>query len=282
MRHLALLLVATSLCAHAAESQLAIINPVISSSEDGPPVASEYHFSPGDYIYFTFEIAGFTIQTENQGEVRKISLAYEIAPQDAQGRPLTEPATGDISTTLSPEDKNWVPKRRASFLLPSFVAAGSFRVHVTAKDALGKIEAERDVSFSIAGTKLVHEDSITIENFRFLRREDDAEPLSLPAYAAGDTVYARFEMTGFKVGEDNRCRVEYGITVLGPNGKAFIQNPTAAKLEQGGFYPPQFVPGELALQMGKKNEPGAYTIFVEARDLIGGQRYQTKQTFSIE
>jgi hypothetical protein len=282
MRHLFLLLFAAALSFRAAEPQLAVINAVVSSSEDGPPVASDYRFSPGDYLYFTFQIADFAVHTENQGEVRKISLSYAVAPQDLEGRPLAETVSGEIATTLSPEDKNWVPKRRASFLLPSFVAEGSFRVHITVKDAFGKAETERDVPFRIGGVKLTPADSITIENFRFLRRENDTQPLSLPAYSAGDTVYARFEMTGFRLGEDNRCRVAYGVTVIGPAGKAFIQNPDAAKLEEGGFYPPQFVPGELALEMGKKNEPGAYTVIVEARDLIANQHFELKQTFSIE
>src|SRR5579883_1942308 len=142
MRHLVFLLIAASICcARAAEPELAIINAVVSSSEDGPPVASDYRFSPGDYLYFTFEIAGFAVHTENQGEVRKISLSYTVVPMDAQGRPLSEAVPGDIVTTLNPEDKNWVPKRRASFLLPAFVAAGSFHVHVTAKDAFGKTES---------------------------------------------------------------------------------------------------------------------------------------------
>lgn len=283
MRHLVFLLIAASICcARAAEPELAIINAVVSSSEDGPPVASDYRFSPGDYLYFTFEIAGFAVHTENQGEVRKISLSYTVVPMDAQGRPLSEAVPGDIVTTLNPEDKNWVTKRRASFLLPAFVAAGSFHVHVTAKDAFGKTETARDLPFLMGGVRLVPADSITIENFRFLRRENDTQPLSLAAYAPGDTVYARFEMTGFKIGEDNRCRVAYSVTVIGPAGKAFIQNPDAARLDEGGFYPPQFVPGELALEMGKKNEPGAYTVIVEARDLIAKQTYQLKQTFSIE
>jgi hypothetical protein len=270
------------LCVRAAEPQLAVINAVISSSEDGPPIAADYRFTPGDYLYFTFQIAGFAVHSDNQGETKKISLSYEIVPQDEQGRPLLEPVNGEIKTTLAPEDKNWVPKRRASFLLPSFLAAGSFRLHVTAKDVLGKTETSRDVPFLIGGVKLTPATSITIENFRFLRRENDTETLSLAAYSPGDTVFAHFVMTGFQTGPDNRCHVSYGITVLDPSGKAFIQEPNAAKLEEGGFYPAQFVPGTLALQMGKATERGSYTILLEARDLIANTRYEMKQTFSIE
>jgi hypothetical protein len=284
MRHLALMVLAVSLhsAAFAAESKLAVINPVISSSEDGPPVPGDFRFVPGDYLYFTFEIAGFAVTTENAGEIRRIALAYEIAPQDELGRPLTATAAGEIETTLAQEDKNWVPKRRASFLLPSFVAAAAFRIHVTAKDVYAKTEVSRDVPFLIGGVKLTSASSLSVENFRFLRREEDTEPLSLAAYKAGDTVYAHFEMTGFKTGADNRCRLAYGVTVIDPNGKPFIRDPNAARLEEGGFYPPQFVPGTLALQMGKSNERGAYTVLLDVRDLIANQEFQLKQSFSIE
>ena len=122
----------------AAEPTLAILDAGPQSSEDAPFVASDYRFYPGDYLYFQFHVAGFAIEADEKTEVRKISLAYEITPQDANGVPLTAPVSGDIQDELNPEDKNWTPKRRASFLLPSFVAAGHFRLHLIVKDLIGK------------------------------------------------------------------------------------------------------------------------------------------------
>ncbi len=265
-----------------AEPALAVINAGVSSSEDSPFVSADYRFLPGDYLYFTFEIAGFSVRTENRGETRKISLSYEITPEDRQQRALTPPASGEIQTELSPEDKNWVPKRRASFLIPSFIAAGTFQVHVTVKDLIGKTETSRDVPFLIGGTRLQPATSITVENFRFLRDESSKEALSVPAYSPGDTVYARFEIAGFRNGPDNEHHVSYGVTVLGADGKPFIQDPHAADLDDRSFYPAQFIPGNLALKMGRSNARGEYIVVLTVRDLLSNQQNETKKVFSLE
>ena len=266
----------------AAEPSLAVVNATISSSEDGTAASSDYQFVPGDYIYFSFEIAGFAVHSEREGEVKKISLTYDVTAQDAAGRPLTDRASGDIQTELSAEDKNWVPKRRASFLLPSFLAAGACHIHVTARDAFGKTETSRDFPFLVGGVQLVPASSITIENFRFLRNESDTEALTVPAYSPGDTVYARFEMTGFHTATGNQHHVAYGVTVLDPSGKPFIQDPKAADLDAASTYPAQFVPGNIALKMAKTNVHGQYTILIKARDALSNQEYQLKESFSLE
>lgn len=266
----------------AAESRLAVINAGVSSAEDAPFLSSEFRFLPGDYLYFTFEVAGFSIHSENEGETRKISLAYEIIAEDRERRALAPPVSGEIKTELNPEDKNWVPKRGASFLLPSFIAAGPFQIRLAVKDLIGKTETSRDIPFLVGGTTLQPVDSITVENFRFLRGENDAEALSVPAYSPGDTVYARFEIAGFRNGSENDHHVSYGVTVLAPDGKPFIKDPQAADLEDRSFYPAQFIPGNLALKMGKSNARGEYIVVLTIRDLLAGQQYETKKVFSIE
>ncbi len=268
--------------AHAAESSLAIINAGVSSSEDAPFAPLTYNFLPGDYVYFTFQIAGFTVHQENRGETRKISLHYELIPQDEKGRALTAATEADIESELSPEDKNWVPKRRAAFLLPSFVAAGTFHIHATIRDAFGKTEASQDFPFSIGGVHLEPASSIAVSDFRFLRSENDTESLDVPAYQPGDTVYVRFKIFGFRIGPDNRYRVAYSVSVLDPRGKPFIQEPQAANFDSTSFYPAQFVPGEVDLNIGKTSLRGGYTILLTVKDLLANQQYETKRPFSVE
>ena len=271
-----------ALTCRAAEPSLAVINAGVSSAEDAPFVSPEFRFLPGDYLYFTFEIAGFSVRSENEGETKKVSLAYEITPEDRDRRALAPPVSGEIKTELNPEDKNWVPKRGASFLLPSFLAAGPFQIRVSVKDLIGKAETSREVPFLIGGTNLQPADSITVENFRFLRGENDAAALSVAAYSPGDTVYARFEIAGFRNELGNDHHVAYGVTVLAPDGKPFIQDSQAADLEDRSFYPAQFVPGNLALKMGKSNARGEYILVLTVRDLLAGQQYETRKVFSIE
>jgi hypothetical protein len=266
----------------AADSRLAVINAGISSAEDAPFAPADYRFLPGDYLYFTFEIAGFSIHSEERDEVRKISLQYEVAIEDKESRPLAAPISDEIKTDLSPEDKNWVPKRRASFLLPSFLAAGPFQIRVTVKDRFGNSTASKIIPFSIGGMHVDPAPSITVENFRFLRSENDTEPLSVPAYSPGDTVFARFEMTGFQTGDENRHHVAYGVIVLGPDGKSFINDPQAADLDATSFYPAQYIPGNITLKIDKNSHPGQYVVLLKVRDVLSNQELEKKAVFSIE
>jgi hypothetical protein len=279
-----LLLVSALVCAcgNAAESSLAIVDAGIQQSEDAPFVPADYQFLPGDFVYFTFQIAGFSIKSDDANEVRRISLAYEVTPEDVSGLALTQPNSGTVQVDLNPEDKNWMPKRRVSFLLPSSIAAGEFRIHAVVKDAFANSEASKDIPFRIGGVKVKPSNAITVENFHFLRQENDREPLEVPAYRPGDTIYANFEMVGYKLGPENQYHVMYGLTVLRPDGKPFLDQPNAAELQKTSFYPAQFVPGNFSVTTSRDTARGEYIIILTVRDLIGTQTYQTKQAFSIE
>jgi hypothetical protein len=266
----------------AAEAQLAVVDAGVQAAEDAPSVSADYRFLPGDYIYFTFQIAGFTIKSEERNEVHKISLAYEITPLDSNRVALTESVAGKVQTELSAEDKNWLPKRSVSFLLPSFVAAGEYHVHVAVKDVFGRAEASADFPFHIGGVQVQPSSALTVENFQFLRREGDRQPLKVAAFSPGDTVYARFDMVGYKLGPKNEYRLAYGLTVLRPNGKPFFQDPKAAELESDSFYPAPFVPGTINLTTTPDTPRGEYIIVMTVRDLIGNQSYEAKQAFSVE
>jgi hypothetical protein len=266
----------------AAESSLAVVDAGVEQSEDAPFVPAGYQFLPGDFVYFTFRVAGFSIKSDDTNEVRRMSLAYEVTPEDLNGLALTQPNSGTVQVELNPEDKNWMPKRRVSFLLPSFVAAGEFRIHVVVKDLFANSQASKDFPFRIGGVKVQSSNTITVENFRFLRQENDREPLALPAYRPGDSIYASFEMVGYKIGPENQYHLIYGLTVLRPNGKPFLDEPKAAELQKSSFYPAQFVPGNFSVTTSPDTARGEYVIVLTVRDMIGNQTYQTKQAFSIE
>jgi hypothetical protein len=266
----------------AADNPLQIVIAGVQRSEDAPFVSGEFHFLPGDYVYLEFQISGYGIQTANDTDVRKMSLTYEISPQDAKGTPLVPPATGVIKDELSPEDKNWTPKRRASFLLPSFIAAGKFRLHLSVKDLISNATAERDIPFNIGGVVVIPSATLTVQDFQFLRNEDDNEPLEVPAFRPGDTVYVRFNMTGFRLEGENKYQLSYGLAVTRPDGKAYLNEQTAAQLSSSSFYPVQFVPGAVAVTSTRAAIHGQYVILLTVHDLIGSQTYQLKRAFTIE
>ncbi len=278
----AFLILASALTGSASEPALTIVGAGVEAAEDSPFVPHDFKFLPGDFVYFIFEIGGFAANSDRETDIRKIALTYEIVPQDSHGIPLTPPARGDIKEELHPEDKHWMPKRRASFLLPSFLSAGEYRIHVTVQDAISKTESSADYPFLVGGVEIKPTASITVQNFRFLRKEDDQQPLEVPAYSPGDNVFVRFDMSGYKLGPDNQYRLMYGLTVLAPDGKPFIQQPHAAALESNSFYPAQFVPGNLNLTTPKDSPTGEYVLILTVRDLVGNQIYETKHAFSIE
>jgi hypothetical protein len=172
--------------------------------------------------------------------------------------------------------------KRASFLLPSFVAAGDFHIHVIAKDLLGKAECSKDIPFRIGGIQVKRSDSIVVENFRFLREEGAQEGLEVAAYRPGDTVFTDFQMIGFNIGPGNTYHVAYGVLVLTPDGKPFLDTPNATQLNASSFYPAQYLPGTLDITTTTSSPRGQYTIILTVKDLIGGKTAVTRRTFSLE
>jgi hypothetical protein len=268
--------------AEAPHANLAIVQAGVQQSEDAPFAPADYTFLPGDFLYFTFQIAGFAIQSLDRDEVHKISLTYQVTPEDANGVPLTKPVSDSIQAELNSEDKSWTPKRRASFLLPSYIASGDFRVHVEAQDLFGKSEVAKDFPFHIGGVHIEASDSVNVQHFEFLRHEMDREALDVPAYSPGDTVFARFDMAGFKVGPGNTYDLQYGLVVMQPSGKAFLEAPQAADLKASSFYPAQYLPGTVRINTPPNSAKGEYILTLVVRDLIGKTKYETKKSFSIE
>jgi hypothetical protein len=281
---LVLLLLPAIMAAQSAPvKSLAIVNAAVESSEDTPNVAPDYEFMPGDFLYFQFEIAGFKIVGNEETGGRHISLAYSIEATDSNGVLLVPAAKGAIDDEITKQDKDWVPKRRASFLLPSYIARGTYHVKLSVQDLLAKTEAARDFSFLIGGRKIEYGQSLGVQNLRFLRSDQDGPGLEVAAYMPGDTIWARFEMTGFAVGPRNTVDLQYDISVLRPDGRTIFDQENAATKELDGlFYPPQFVPGELSVTTTSDLLHGQYTLVVRVRDLIGKKAVDVRQQFQIE
>jgi hypothetical protein len=114
------------------ESKLAVIEAGVEDAEDAPFVPKDYRFLPGDTLYFEFDIAGFSIrETGDYYKEKRLSLEYIVQPFDANNVALAPAVSGKIDEDLAAQDKNWLPKRRASFPLPSLMSRGQYHVRVT-------------------------------------------------------------------------------------------------------------------------------------------------------
>ncbi len=266
----------------AQEQSLAIINAGVSSTEDAPFVTTDYKFLPGDSVYLTFAISGFKVKTDEKTEAKQIALNYTAAMQDEAGVLMQEPVSGEIKEQLGAEDKSWIPKRRATFIVPTLVAAGQYRIHLAAKDDLGSVEATADIPFRIGGEMVEASDEVRVENFRFLRHEDSRQPLAVAAYRPGDTVYSAFDIVGFSRAAGNKYHVSYSIAVQGPDGKPFLASTETADVADSSFYPAAFLPERADVLTKANNLRGEYTIVLTVEDVLSHRTSTYKRAFMLE
>lgn len=255
---------------------LAVVNATLHQYEDGPKVYAGHKYIAGETVFLTFQVQGYKISEDD-----RIHLRYRIDALDSEGVRLAETKSGEVKTQLAPEDKEWLPKVGYTVVVPPHALPGEYRIVATVKDELKGQEARIDVPFPVQGRRVEASDTLVVRNFRFLRSEDATQPLSRAAYRAGDTLWARFDITGFQLGEKNRLRVAYGIAILAGD-KMLYEQPEAALEEDAPFYPRRHVPGLVSLNVQPKTTPGEYVMRVMVRDEIGDQTYETDHTFRVE
>jgi hypothetical protein len=264
-------------CAEAADSPLAIEDLALAQLEDGPPWPADQRLLPGETAFFSCRVSGYQKNADS-----KVSLSYEVHAVDAKGVPLIAPETGKMLDTVTPEDKKWRPKIHHSIALPPLVDTGDYRIIVHVKDEFGKAEVEKTLVFHIKGHDVEPSETLVVRNFRFLRAEEDKEALKVAAYRPGDAIWARFDMTGYKLGAKNHYDVDYGLQVLRPNGEVAYDVPKAAAESNESFYPQRYTPGVLNFTLPADLPLGKYIIVLTVRDNFGRQSCETRQTFSVE
>lgn len=265
------------LAAAAAPKPLVIVKPTLHQYEDGPPVTPGTGFYTGETVFFSFQVSGYRRSEDSQ-----VDLACRIDALDPQGVPLAPTIVHEVKTTLSSEDKDWMPIVRQSFLIPPLALGGAYRIVIAVEDRLASQSTKTELQFPVHGRQVEPSDSLVARNFRFLRAEDDTQPLQPPVYRPGDTLWVRFEMVGYKLGEKNRLQVSYGVSVLSPSGRSMYSEPKAA-VEQGeSFYPKRYLPGMFSLNLNKDVRPGVYTLVLSLRDEVGNQTDESKHEFTVQ
>lgn len=274
---LAACLVVPLLFAAPPEKKLALVDAAFAQSDDGPAEARDAQFIPGQTLFFRCQLEGYKKSDDNQ-----IQLAYQVEAADSRGIPLLLSEQGLLKTTLSPEDKNWKPKIRYTVIIPPLAETGEYHVTVTVKDELAGPTAETRAVFLVKGRDVAPSDSLAVRNFRFFRAENDQQPIQVAAFAPGDSLWARFDMTGYKIGEKNLFDIGYGLVVLRADGSVAYSQPEAANSKETPFYPQRYQPGELSLNMPKDIAKGEYIIILTVRDNVGQQTCEAREKFSIE
>lgn len=275
------LVTAAAVCL-AAPPKLDVVQATLHQYEGGPPLAGTFEFFPGDTVFLSFKVAGFQLVEKANEEV--LSLAYEVEAFDPEGLRLREKATGKVAGAVTPEDKKakWMPLVEYNVLVPPAAPPGDYRLVIAVKDLHSGAEAHKEVTFRVRGRFVEPSDTLTVRNFRFYRSEVDTRALQVPAYRPGDTVWARFDITGYKLGENNRFSIEYGLAVLSESGKELYRQEVAAADERESYYPERYTQGSLSLNLTPDLAKGTYTIVLMVRDRLGNQSYEMRQTFHVD
>jgi hypothetical protein len=266
--------------AASAAPNLTIERLALHQFEDGPLLEASYEFLPGETGWFSCRIAGF--QAEPKEEDRHVKLSWQARVMDAGGVLVEMPRTGVIEETLRSQDKEWIPKFLVNFLLPPFAPGGKYKIAVLIKDELAKTEISGELPFTVRGEIVAPSDALVVRNLRFFRQQDDTTPLRSVVYSPGATVWARFDMVGYKFEANNRFSLEYGFAMFNAEGKELFTLPQAAAESEESFYPQRKVPGGLTLNLDSKTPAGTYTVVVTARDKIGNQTVEQRETFRVQ
>ena len=271
------MLSAVPLCA---QPKLAIERIALHQFEDGPILGLNHEFVPGETIELSCRITGYHI--EKKDEKQYVKLTWQLRAVDASGVLIEKEASGGIDETVLPQDKNWIPKFLSTFIVPSFAPTGVYRISVKVKDEFSGAEATAELPFNVKGHEVALSETLVARNVQFLRGENDQTPMRTVVYHPGETLWARFDITGYKFGPNNLFEVSYGLAVLNSEGAQLFAVPEAASEGNHSFYPQSYVPGVLSLHLDPNVPKGSYTLVINVRDKTGSQSYESRQVFQVE
>lgn len=256
---------------------LEIVRPVIAQSEGGIPVPASFEHVPGETLFFSCRIGGFSKTAEE-----KVHVSYSVQAFDPKGVPLTELYKNELMTDVSPQDKEWMPKIVTEVQLPPLISAGAYKVVVKAEDVFARTTTEMAVPFLVRGREIPPSDTVVVRNFEFLKSEEDTQAMEKPAYKPGDAVWVKFDITGFKYGDKNKTDVSYSTSFLSPTGKVLWTQPEPAVEQSESFYPKRYVAAQMGLNLLPNTRPGEYTIVLTVKDGIGNATVESKHTFEVQ
>jgi len=248
--------------------------------EDGPELAPTYVFVPGETAHFSGYVAGFQILKKDEEQSARIS--WKVRVVDPAGVPIEKEQSGIVEDRVLPQDKNWQPKFLTTFMVPAFAASGTFRIVVNVKDEVSGAETASEFPFAVHGKTVEPSDKLTTRNFQFLKSENDRSALREAIYHPGETLWAKFDITGYKFVTGNHYEVVYGLAIQKPTGEQLFAQPDAATETNQSFYPQRFVPAALSLSLDQNVPKGSFVLVVTVRDKVGDQTTEIKQPFEIQ
>jgi len=273
----ALASIAASTTLWAAAAPLKIIRIGIHQIEDGPPVGDSVSFVPGETVYLSFDVENYALTSD-----RKVAVSWVVEAADPKGIPIVPPEDGKKEAALQPEDKDWMPRIRQAIAVPSPAPGGTYSVHIKVTDLNSKNSADADTRFTVSGPELPPAPLLVIRSFGFYASEEAPQPLARPTYRPGSSMFARFQIAGYKYGPGNAIEVTYGVSIVGPAGNVMYTQDPAVEEKSASFYPRPFIDANMSLSLNPGTRPGEYTMVINARDKVGNQTAEIRKPFHVE
>ncbi|MGO9232295.1 MAG: hypothetical protein ACLQKA_24120 [Bryobacteraceae bacterium] len=276
MRLLLLVSLAGSL-AFAAAEPLALVRPVISQVEEGAAAPEGFHYTPGEVLFFTCRVAHYTKTADS-----KIRIDYSVAAFDPRGVQLNETYKNEFDNEVASEDKGWMPRIQTQVMIPPLAGSGTYKIVVKAEDEIAKTMAQIEVPFEVRGHFVEPSDTVVVRNFHFYRDEDGKQAVENAVYHAGETMWSRFDIVGYRYGDGNKIDVSYVASIMLPGGKVLWKQPEPAAEQSQSFYPKRYISGEFSVNLQAGVKPGSYIVAVQVQDAIGNQTFESRQPFTVE
>jgi hypothetical protein len=222
-------------------------------------------------------VGGFTKSPEEQ-----IHIKYSVQAFDSKGVAVSEALENDMKEEVGPQDKEWMPKIETQIVLPDTLLSGKYKIVVKAEDLIAKASTEGVVPFDLKSRDVAPSSTPVVRNFRWYHSEDEANPMRQPVYHAGESMFMKYDVTGFKYGPANKVDVSCVASLVLASGKVIWTQPEPATEQSEGFYPKPYFSVEFGISLQKNFQPGTYTMAVAVKDNVGKTTYEGKFNFTVQ
>lgn len=238
------------------------------------PIDEDSVFAPGDVVNVAFNLKGYT-----ESDVYRMKVSWKVSTTGPAKLPFAPGSEGLFDAELAPEDEEWEPLVRYQAQLPYHLPAGTYGIHVEAKDELSGATAEGDLDVHVAGAPVVQSDVLSVQNFTFSLTVGGT-PLQQAVYRPGATIFASFDITGYKLGDGNSYELASHLDLLDAEGaEVYSFNPASEK--GSSFYPQLSAPASFRFDLDPTIKPGRYTLVLTVTDVVGQQSLSSQETFEV-
>jgi hypothetical protein len=254
---------------------LKVSNAVSAQFEDGPPLGS-LRLVPGEVVYFSYFAEGY-----KKSDTGKVELTGHVQVFDPNGVAIAPQDELPLITTLSAEDKNWKAKLRSAIGIPPIAPPGAYKVKYEVTDEQSHQSASGEASFDVEGKFVAPSGTLAVRELNFYRNQDDTTALITPSFRAGDIMWVKFYIVGYKHGEQNSIDASYDVELLGPDGASIMKKEDAAMEKSTAYYPQPYIPAIFNLSLKSTMARNVYTLVITAHDAAGNQTAAATSKFQV-